>query len=142
MSGGQRLPMSCKPEPLPALRAALGLRLDFAQQSAGIRPQGWASDDKEPQKDHGPGAPKTQGSGGWVWDISRTSAQREMPGGQGPGLQSASTPCNSNSMWKCPLVPVGLLLSGMEASGHGGGEAAAAQQTSRGLPATLPGPGE
>lgn len=25
----------------------------------------------------------------------------------------APTPCNSNSMWKCPLVPVGLLLSGV-----------------------------
>lgn len=40
----------------------------------------------------------------------------------------APTSCNSNSMWKCPLVPVGLLLSGVEAGTHGGREATAAQQ--------------
>lgn len=44
-------------------------------------------------------------------------------------LQVAPTPCNSNSMWKCPLVPVGLLLSGVGASPRGGGD----QQTSRDL---------
>lgn len=48
--GGQRLPRSCKPEPLPALWAELRLRLDFARRRrAGIRLQVWAADDKEPQ---------------------------------------------------------------------------------------------
>lgn len=37
VSEGQRLPRGCKREPLPALRAELGLRLDFAQRSAGFR---------------------------------------------------------------------------------------------------------
>lgn len=58
----------------------------------------------------------------------------------GPGLQLVPTPCNSNSMWKCPLVPVGLLLSGMGTCTHGGGEVAATQQTSRDLHGHAPGP--
>lgn len=70
----------------------------------------------------------------------RTSAQGEMPGGQGPGLQVAPTPCNSNSMWKCPLVPVGLLLSGVGAGPRGGGEAATTQRTSRDLRGQAPKP--
>lgn len=74
---------------------------------------------------------KTQGAQ-WVGLLySPEAAQRELPGRQGPGLQLAATPCNSNSMWKCPLVPVGLLLSGVGASALGGGEVAAVQQTSR-----------
>lgn len=40
-------------------------------------------------------------------------------------LQVAPTPCNSNSMWKCPLIPVGLLLSGVGAHPCGGREEAA-----------------
>lgn len=72
---------------------------------------------------------KTQGPGGWAWGTPQTSAQGEMPGVQDPGLQVAPTPCNSNSMWKYPLVPVGLLLSGVGASPHEGGEAATTQQT-------------
>lgn len=74
---------------------------------------------------------KTQGAQ-WVGLLySPEAAQRELPGRQGPGLQLAATPCNSNSMWKCPLVPVGLLLSGVGASALGGGEVAVVQQTSR-----------
>lgn len=52
----------------------------------------------------------------------------------------APTPCNSNSMWKCPLIPVGLLLSGVRASPHGEAEAAAAQQASSNLPGRAPRP--
>lgn len=50
----------------------------------------------------------------------------------------ASTPCNSNSIWKCPLIPVGLLLSGVRASPHGEAEAAAAQQTQQQPPRLHP----
>lgn len=52
----------------------------------------------------------------------------------------APTLCNSNSMWKCPLIPVGLLLSGVRASPHGEAEAAAAQQTSSDLLGCAPRP--
>lgn len=54
----------------------------------------------------------------------------------------APTPCNSNSMWKCPLVPMGLLLSRVGAHPHGGAEAAAAPQTGRNSMALRPGPGQ
>lgn len=37
-------------------------------------------------------------------------------------------------MWKCPLVPVGLLLSGVEAGTCGRREATAARHTSRDFP--------
>lgn len=53
-------------------------------------------------------------------------------------LQVAPTPCNSNSMWKCPLVPVGLLLSGVGASPRGGGHEAAAQHASRDIHGCAP----
>lgn len=72
--------------------------------------------------------------------LPQTSARGKLPARRGPSLQSAPTPCNSNSMWKCPLVPVGLLLSGTGASTHGGGEPAAAQQTTRDLPGHAPRP--
>lgn len=108
VSDGQRLPWSCKSEPLPPLQADLGLRLDFAQGRSGP----WVIR-RLNKKTMGPGPRAPRGIGGWAWDTPRTSAQEEMPGEQGPGLQVAPTPCNSNSMWKCPLVPMGLLLSGV-----------------------------
>lgn len=45
----------------------------------------------------------------------------------------APTLCNSNSMWKCPLVPVGLLLSGVEAGTCRGRGATATQYARRSL---------
>lgn len=45
----------------------------------------------------------------------------------------APTLCNSNSMWKCPLVPVGLLLSGVEAGTCRGRGATATQHARRSL---------
>lgn len=78
----------------------------------------------------------------WTWGHEDWGAQvrghgtlsRALPkvdARQGPSLQLAPAPCNSNSMWKCPLIPVGLLLSGARAGTHEEGEAGAAQQTSQ-----------
>lgn len=53
----------------------------------------------------------------------------------------APTPCNSNSMWKCPLVPVGLLLSGVEA-GTCRGRGATATQHARRNSMAVHGPGK
>lgn len=83
--------------------ADLGLILDFARE--GVLAPAWAPEIRSLNKKRP-----------WTWGPEYQWARQA-----GPSLQLAPPPCNSNSMWKCPRVPLGLLLSGVGASTLGGG---------------------
>lgn len=110
---GAKAASECKSGPLPALWADLGLSLDFAQRRSG--PLTIRSLNK---KTMDPGCRGLRGPGHGCRALPRPQPKKSC-------LQVAPTPCNSNSMWKCPLIPVGLLLSGVGAHPCGGGEEAA-----------------